>query len=79
VKRAYLVAHDYGMGGIWMYILARSADEIRAAYPELTVFEQPPAFLSSGELDRIHREPQFDIDDDPTDYLAALVAKRKND
>ncbi len=77
MKKPFLVAHDYGMGGIWMFIRARTADEIRTAYPELTVFEKPPTFLSEAEITKIRKEPAFDIDQSPTDYLATLVEKRR--
>jgi hypothetical protein len=38
----YLTCYDYGTGGVWLYVEAASAAEIRNTYPELTVFEAPP-------------------------------------
>lgn len=32
-KRHFLVAYDYGMGGLWGIMLAKSEDEIKAKYP----------------------------------------------
>jgi hypothetical protein len=76
VKRPFLAVNDYGMGGVWLYIDARSAQEIVSLYPELTVYEQQPAFLSQDELDEIKSHFHFDIDAPPRDYLAALIAAR---
>jgi hypothetical protein len=30
VKKSYLVIHDYGTGGLWAYIAAKSTEEIHA-------------------------------------------------
>ena len=37
-QTTYLVVDDYGTGGIWIYIHARSAEEITDRFPDLTVF-----------------------------------------
>lgn len=75
-KRPYLVVHDYGMGGIWMYIDAASGEEIKRVYPELTVFERPPDFLTEQQLASIDQELHFDLEAAPTGYLADLVTGR---
>jgi hypothetical protein len=51
------------MGGIWLFVDARSPKEIAAKYPELRVYEEAPEFL--------------DDDDPPRGFLAELVAARK--
>ena len=33
----FLVVYDYGMGALWAVVLADSADEITARYPEITI------------------------------------------
>jgi len=76
VKRPFLAVDDYGMGGIWMYVDARSPEEIERVYPELKVFTDPPSFLTSEELRRIESELHFDIDEPPKGYLADLVSAR---
>jgi hypothetical protein len=75
-KHPFLAANDYGQGGIWMYIDTRSAAEIAEAYPELTVFEEPPEFIARDDLKRIEQELHFDIDLPPSGFLAELVAAR---
>jgi hypothetical protein len=76
-KRPYFACDDYGMGGIWLLIDARSAAEIEERFPALKAFEQPPDFLSDEERERIASELRFDIDAAPTGYLADLVANRE--
>jgi hypothetical protein len=76
-KQAFLACDDYGQGGIWMFIDARSSAEIAEAYPELRVFEEPPDFLTQEKLDQIDDELHFDIDMSPSGYLAELVAARE--
>jgi len=76
MKRPFLAVDDYGMGGVWMYVDARSAEEIVNAYPELKVFEEPPTFLDEEQLKRIESELHFDVDQPPHDYLAKLVERR---
>ena len=77
MKRPFLAVDDYGMGGIWLYIDARSPDEIGRTYPELKVFPEPPDFLTPDQLERIEAELHFDIDEPPRDYLAELVEARE--
>jgi hypothetical protein len=76
MKRPFLVVDDYGMGGIWMYVDARSAEEISSAYPELKVFDEAPTFLDEDQLTQIKAEMRFDVDQPPRDYLAKLVERR---
>ena len=38
----YLTVHDYGTGGLWWHIDAKSAREITDRFPTLTVFEEAP-------------------------------------
>lgn len=42
----FLVVYDYGQGGVWAYVLADSRADILACYPELTVVEGPPSWMS---------------------------------
>lgn len=40
-KQRYLVLHDYGMGGLWWWIHARSAREIAETFAETEVVDVP--------------------------------------
>lgn len=77
MKRPYLVLYDYGMGGIWAYLLARSPEEIARAFPELTVYDQPPEFLTPEVLERIKATLTIDIDDRNNAFLAELIKERE--
>src|SRR3954471_11998668 len=46
MRQRYLVAYDYGQGGLWGYIYAESGAEIEARYPELTVVEVEPEWVT---------------------------------
>jgi hypothetical protein len=37
MKRLFLVSYDYGMGGVWAVINARTAEEIQQKFPALSV------------------------------------------
>jgi hypothetical protein len=51
--RVYLVLHDYGMGGLWWWIRASSAEEITAAFAEVEVV---------SDLEAIARAQTWDLD-----------------
>jgi hypothetical protein len=73
-KRAFLVLHDYGMGGLWLYMTARSAEEITGRYPALVIVDEAPAWLTADLRERL---PHYDIDEAPSGFLA-LVAEKKS-
>ncbi|GAA0556524.1 hypothetical protein GCM10010172_44330 [Paractinoplanes ferrugineus] len=60
LKKRFLVLHDYGMGGLWWWIHARSEGEIAREFAEVEVIVDPAAWarFPDGELDEV------DIDDE---------------
>src|SRR5688572_2912339 len=42
-KQRYLVLHDYGMGGLWWWIHARSVREVMETFAEVEVVTDPAA------------------------------------
>jgi hypothetical protein len=68
--RRFLVAYDYGMGAGWAFVVAASADEIRSMFPELTVFEQPPAWWGTRGFEAGVRE--YPLDRLASDWLGRL-------
>lgn len=76
MKREFFTVDDYGQGGIWLVIRAESADAIKEKYPELDVFDEPPEFLTSDVVERTRAKRSYDLDDEPTGYLADIVADR---
>jgi hypothetical protein len=75
-KQRYLVAYDYGAGGLWGVLLARSEGEITRKYPELTIVHTRPPWMSDREYARMC-EDQYDIDGAPRGLLNVLVADRE--
>jgi hypothetical protein len=68
--RPYLVSYDYGMGGLWWWIIATSADEITAAFREVTVLDEPPPWWNA-DVDRL--TPRRLLTDEPDTALASLA------
>ena len=60
MKSEYLVAYDYGMGGLWAYVRAESEAEILAAFPELQVVHERPHWMDvkrAATLDKLTSLP----------------------
>ena len=77
-KRKFLVVYDYGTGGAWLYISARSPEEITAMYSELKVVDVVPWWMSDELRARIESTMSFDIDDEPVGFLKLLVDARND-
>ncbi len=71
-KSSYLAVYDYGMGGVWCLIAARSKDEIAKSYPMLTVVDSRPAWMTDEDFQRIAVSHSYDIDH-PPGWLAVLA------
>lgn len=76
-KREFFAVDDYGQGGVWIAIQATSGEAIKRKYPELDVFDEPPPFLTSDVIERTRLNRTYDVDDEPTGYLATIVADRQ--
>jgi hypothetical protein len=82
-KKRYLTLYDYGTGGVWSFIYARSEEEILRKYSELQIIDEriygknlyPPDF-SEEEKTRFDRASTYDIDDAPTGFLRSLIDNR---
>jgi hypothetical protein len=72
MKKQYLVAYDYGMGGVWAILAARSEQEIYEKYPDLKVVDGRPAWMSDADYNNIRDKSSFDIDTVPEGWLAKL-------
>jgi hypothetical protein len=78
-KRLFLVVYDYGMGGLWGLIWARSEDEILSRYPELVVAQERPKWMTSEDYVQLERTRTYDIDEAPTGILNAVVSDRTHE
>ena len=76
VKRKFLAVYEYGMGGVWVCLLARTGQEIRDRYPDLTVLEEKPDWMSVEMANDIEAEGVYDVDAAPDGYLRNLTDAR---
>lgn len=76
-KHTFLVAYDYGMGGLWGLVLARSAREIQSLYPELGIAYERPSWMTDEVYEQIRHQELHDIDDPPSGILAVLLSDRR--
>ena len=70
-KQQYLVVYDYGMGGVWGVMAARSEQEIYQKFPQLKVVETRPDWMSEAYYSDLSNDT-FDIDGEPRGWLAKL-------
>jgi hypothetical protein len=68
-KQRFLVLYDYGTGGVWMFLWARSKEEIERKFSRLQVIDDPPGWLDDPRRARMECEFTFDIDH-PRGWLA---------
>ena len=76
MKKRYLAVYDYGMGGIWGYVLASSPRDITDRYPEVEVVEHEPAWMSADIREELVRRVE-DIDDPKPLGLLGLVLRER--
>jgi hypothetical protein len=74
-KKPFLVAFDYLKAGYWGVMFARSQEEIHAKWPELTVVEDRPHWMSEDDY-RSYLARAYDIDDAPYGILNIIVNSR---
>jgi len=70
--REFLVCYDYGMGGVWRWLTAPSADAIHETFEDLIVFDTPPEWWT-GQADALALH--VDIED-ATDPFLKLLKRR---
>lgn len=77
VKTRYLAVHDYGMGGIWGYVLASNPEEITERYPEVKVVEEYPSWMTDELREGLERRVE-DIDGPRRLGLLGIVLRDRN-
>jgi hypothetical protein len=82
MSRLFLVVYDYGTGGVWSYLRADSPEQIRAKFPMLTIFDEPPAWMSDAERLDIEAKSTYDVekaeDEDPK-FFGHLLRSNPSD
>lgn len=76
-KQPFLICYDYGTGGLWGIMLARSEEEILKQYPELLVIYDRPKWMDDDLFEQIKEVETHDIDGVPWGMLNAVVADRR--
>ena len=74
-KTDFIVAYDYGNGGLWGLLRARSREEIESVFPELAILDEPPPWMSTERFAELASDP-YDIDAPPRGMIEALVGER---
>lgn len=77
-KQPFLVVYHYGQGGIWGYVVAESAEQIEREFPELTVVNERPGWMTEEREARIRNGRTVDIDQRETGFLADIIAERES-
>lgn len=75
--REFYVLYDYGQGGLWAILVAESAEQVRERFPQLKIFEEAPAVLAPGVLDRIRQSGVFRLDDLAAGWLAEFAESNR--
>lgn len=76
-KTPFLVCYDYGTGGLWALLYARSREEIADRYPELVIFDERPVwFEREASWQRLVERGSIDIDEPSRGLLRAIHAGR---
>jgi hypothetical protein len=73
MKKNYLVVYDYGTGGVWAVIAARSRNEITQKYPMLSVHDDRPSWMTDEYYEKIVATRKYDIDDQPSGWLLSVM------
>jgi hypothetical protein len=73
----YLIVYDYGMGALWGYVLASSAEEITDRYPEVQVVDGWPESLNEADRELLERRIEDVHDPLPTGVLGAIHMDRR--
>jgi hypothetical protein len=76
-EREFLVAYDYGMGGVWAFATAQSEADISEVFPELTIVAETPAWMTPEEERKIRSVSCFVVSD-PTTYQEWLKTMARN-
>lgn len=74
----FLVAYDYGMGGVWAFARATSAEEVTRTFPELAVVNVRPDWMTAEVEDEMRLNRSFAVADPDTypEWVQTLIAER---
>ena len=64
----YLFTHDYGMGGIWVYVTAKNPYDVMKIYKKLTWVRTKPEWLQNDEKHGVSKVKSYNISEMPEVY-----------
>lgn len=70
--KSFLVAYDFGTGGLWAILNAESKDQITKRFPDLTILEQRPDSMSEADYGRITAQETYSLGGALPQWLADL-------
>ncbi|WP_341910167.1 hypothetical protein [Ferrovibrio terrae] len=73
--KSFLVAYDFGTGGLWAILNAESKDQITKRFPDLTILEQRPDSMSETDYGRITAQETYALSGPLPQWLADLDKK----
>lgn len=68
--KKFLTVYDYGTGGVWYYIFARSREEITEMFPKLKILDKEPDWFDERER---KITPVFTIGEEPDKFLKRMM------
>jgi hypothetical protein len=74
MKRLYLVLYDYGQRGVWAYVLAASKAEITEKFPELSIVDEAPSWMSDEFRAALEQRVKRIDDPAPAGLLTDILA-----
>lgn len=77
-KQRFLICYDYGMGGLWAFIYARSSEEILEKYPELFIAKERSQWMDEKQAANIESLESHDIDGKPFGVLRVVIEERSH-
>ena len=73
-KQRFLTVYDYGMGGCWQFIYARSKAEILEKFPDLEIVDSVPKQMDDDQLAKMR---VYDIDGLLDEFMISLLRLKK--
>lgn len=73
----YFVGYDYGIGGIWCYIVAPSKEAILEKYQYLQVWQKTPKFVDKFMKTNLNSKLTYTLDSIPDYVHDALLESKK--
>jgi hypothetical protein len=74
-RQTFVFCYDYGMGGLWGFISAPSREAVKAEYPELTLFDGPPPWMTPENESLLLRE-EHDLEGAPWGIINTVLQER---